>query len=127
LLYWLPLPRTLVSTGELWLFTTVSVQLLFVISCNISTKESWSTAVIIIEAFCMLFNVTYFLTGQLLADYHAQIMLSALIIELLIITISIQGARIGRANSLSAPIFNCPVWSERSVVLNLGCSKEALS
>jgi len=75
----------------------------------------------------MLFNVTYFLTGQLLADYHAQIMLSALIIELLIITISIQGAMIGRANSISSPIFTRPVWAERSGVLNLGCGKEALS
>jgi hypothetical protein len=95
LFYWLPLPRFLLLSNESWLASTITIQLALVISCNILVSEPWKYGVILIEAFCMLFNVTYFLTGDLLSGLHAQIMLTALIIELLIITISMQGAAIG--------------------------------
>jgi len=96
-----------------------------VITCNILIRESWSSAIIIIEAACMLFNVTLFLVPAMLADYHAQIMLSAFIIELLIITISMQGAAIGRSVDHSVPFSPGYLWANRGIVFNMGRRSEA--
>ena len=96
-----------------------------VIACNILVRELWSIPIIIIEALCMLFNVTLFLVPALLADYHAQIMFSALIIELLIITISMQGTSIGRSADHSVPFSAGGLWANRSIVFNMGRHSEA--
>jgi hypothetical protein len=96
-----------------------------VITCNILIKEYWSSAIIIIEAASMLFNVTLFLVPAIIADYHAQIMLAAFIIELLIITISMQGAAIGRSVEHSVPFSASGLWANRSIVFNMGRRSEA--
>ena len=104
---------------------TVLVFQTAVIACNILIRESWTIPIILIEALCMLFNVTLFLVPALLADYHAQIMLSALIIELLIITISMQGASIGRSADHSVPFSAGGLWANRSIVFDMGRRSEA--
>ena len=96
-----------------------------VIACNILVRESWSVPIIIIEAACMLFNVTLFLVPALLANYHAQIMFSAFKIELLIITISMQGASIGRSADHSVPFSAGGLWANRSIFFNMGRRSEA--
>lgn len=71
-------------------FTVFTLQVLFVISCNILVKSDWIIAIIIIEVAAMLFNVTFFLFEPISGRLHEQIMLVALIIELLIITTSLR-------------------------------------
>ena len=87
------------------LLTVISLQLFFVIACNYLTRASWVTAIIIVEAFCMIVNLFAVLIDATLFHYHADIMRTALIIQLLIITMSL-GAVVGhyhprflRANS----------------------------
>ena len=75
--------------------TVTTLQFLFVMSCNILTKERWGSAVILIELICMLINATLFYFDLHKEPYQDHIMLSALIIELLIITMSL-GAGVGR-------------------------------
>ena len=96
-----------------------------VIACNILVRKPWAIPIIIIEALCMLFNVTLFMVPALLVDYHAQIMLAAFIIELLIITISMQGAAIGRSVDHSVPFSASGLWANRSIVFNMGRHSEA--
>lgn len=71
-------------------FTVFTLQVLFVISCNILVKSDWIIAVIIIEFAAMLFNVTFFILEPISGALHEQIMLIALILELLIITTSLR-------------------------------------
>ncbi len=71
-------------------FTVFTLQLLFVIACNKLVKEDWVIAVILIEFFVMLFNVTFFCNPAITDATHEQITLYALILELLIITASLQ-------------------------------------
>jgi hypothetical protein len=71
-------------------FTVFTLQLLFVIACNKLVKEDWIIAVILIEFFVMLFNVTFFCNTAITDAMHEQITLYALILELLIITASLQ-------------------------------------
>ena len=92
--YW-PWHFGLLGADADYLLTVIVVSHASVIACNILSKESWVRAIIIIEAVCMMFNVTIFLFPALLSGLHGQIMLAAFIIELLIITISLQGAAIG--------------------------------
>ena len=107
------------------LLTVLLLQTAVIACSNILVRESWAIVVILIEALCMLFNVTLFLVPALLADYHAQIMLSALIIELLIITISMQGASVGRSVDHSVPFSASVLWANRSIVFNMGRHSEA--
>lgn len=90
-------PESLILSGsaENVLFSVITLQLCFVIACNILVREPWIIGVILIEAFCMMFNVTFFLMPSISGVMHEQIMLCALIIELLIITISLQGVAVG--------------------------------
>lgn len=93
--YW-PWHFALLGVDADYLLTVIVVARASVIACYILSRESWILAIIIIEAFCMMFNVTLFLFPvALLSGLHGQIMLAAFIIELLIITISLQGAAIG--------------------------------
>lgn len=71
-------------------FTVFTLQLLFVIACNILVKQDWIIAVIIVELASMLFNVTFCIFTAIPADLHVQIMTSAFILELLIITTSLR-------------------------------------
>lgn len=109
------------------LLTVLLVQHLSVILCNILSKESWVYAVIIIEALCMLFNVTFFLVASISDALHEQIMLAAFIIELLIITISIQGAIVGRSDHYRLPMASGVLWAARSFILAGKGGKRALS
>jgi hypothetical protein len=76
------------------LLTVISLQLLFVIACNYLTRASWATAIIIVEAFCMIVNLFAALNGATLFHYHADIMRAAFIIQMLIVTMSL-GAVVG--------------------------------
>lgn len=98
LYYW---PWQLFS-GDLpadWLLSVISMQLVFVISCNIFVRESWATAIMMIEVFCMMINLLMMIGWPLVAQSHERIVLAAFIIELLIITISLKGVAIGKSNS----------------------------
>lgn len=107
------------------IFSALLLGSVFVIACNILIRESWVIPIILIEALCMLFNVTLFLVPALLSDYHAPLMLTAFIIELLIITISMQGASIGRSADHSVPFTAGGLWANRSIVFNMGRRSEA--
>jgi hypothetical protein len=90
--YW---PWQLFSGDIGWLVTVVSVSFFGVIACNKLTNERWATGVIIIETSCMTINATLFLFGFHKTPMQEHIMISAFIIELLLITMS-MGAGIGR-------------------------------
>lgn len=107
--------------------SVITLQLGFVIACNILAKEPWVYAVIIIEALSMLFNVTFFLITAISGALHEQIMLCAFIIELLIISISLQGAIVGRSNNYRLPMAGSCLWAARSGVFGLRRSERALS
>lgn len=89
LFYW---PWLLFSgdTPESWLASVVSVQLAFVMACNKLTQESWATAIIIVEAICMIANILLVILSSKTFFFHAEFVLAAFIIELLIITISLR-------------------------------------
>ena len=95
------------------IFTAIFLSHAFVMACNILVSESWKYAIILIEAFCIMFNVTLFLAPDILSKFHAQVMISALIIELLIITISLHGVAIGRSNSCRIPLAIPGLWALR--------------
>jgi len=92
LYYW---PWQLFSGDIGWLVTVVSVSFIGVIACNKLTNERWATGVIIVEVLCMMINATLFLFGMHKVPMQEHIMISAFIIELLIITMSL-GAGVGR-------------------------------
>ncbi len=94
-LYYWPWHLSLFEPDIDALLTVLLLQSAIVISCYILVSEPWKYAVILIEAFCMLFNVAFFLFPAPLLPFHEKLMLWAFIIELLIITISMQGAAIG--------------------------------
>lgn len=108
-----------IGSGSYLLGFVITLQIAFVMSCNFLVKERWKYAVILIEGFCMLFNVTFFLVPSLSPHFHEQIMLCAFIIELLIITISLQGVIVGRSNSYHPSLANRGLWSVRGGVLHL--------
>lgn len=82
-----------------WLASVITLQLVFVIACNIFVRDSWATAIILIEGFCMVINLLMMKGAPIVVDAHEHIVLAAFIIELLIITISLQGVAIGKSNS----------------------------
>ncbi len=69
-----------------WLLSVITMQLVFVIICNAVSNEKWATYVIIIEVVCMSFNIAYVLLPSVTYPIHSVVTLSALIMELLIIT-----------------------------------------
>lgn len=87
-----------------WLASVITLQLAFVILCNKFVRENWILPVIIIEAVCMVFNTAYLIVPGVMSGIHEHIMLSALIMELLIIITSMRatGGRIDSYNSLLA-------------------------
>lgn len=66
-------------------FTVFTVQAVFVALCDRIVKEDWVISIISIECLVALFNVTFFLNPSISVDLHAQITLTAFIMELLII------------------------------------------
>jgi len=66
-------------------FTVFTLQAFFVAICAKLVKESWVIPIIAIELIVALFNVTFFCMPSIPDDLHAQITLTAVIIELLII------------------------------------------
>ena len=109
------------------LLTALLLQTAFVIACNILISEPWRYAVILIEAFCMMLNVTLFLIPLSIGEFHAQIMLAAFIIELLIITISIQGAVVGRSDNYRLSLPSISLRGLRRALLYRNRGKRALS
>ena len=109
------------------LLTALLLQTALVIACNILISEPWKYAVILIEASCMLFNVTLFLIPLSIGGFHAQIMFAAFIIELLIITISLRGAIVGRSNNYHLPMAGRGIWSLRRAAIYRNRSARALS
>ncbi len=87
-----------------WLLSVIVMQIIFIKACNIVSSESWCNFVILIEAVCMVINSVLLMIPATLFSIHAQIMTVAFIIELLIITISIQGAAIGRHDCNRLPL-----------------------
>lgn len=90
------------------LLTVLILQSLVVISCNKLVKEDWAMGIILIEALSMTYNL--FVFSGLGASAHSQVMLSAFIIELLIITISLTKDNINDA-SRSLYGSNIRLWS----------------
>lgn len=82
-----------------WLLSVIAMQLVFVMACNIFVRESWFTAIILVEVFCMIINLLTMIGAPLVVRHHGHIALAALIIELLIIAISTQRGAIGKSNS----------------------------
>jgi len=78
-----------------WIVTVTTLQACLVMWCNKLTSESWATAVMIIEVVCVMINTTLWWLCLHKEPYQYHIMLSAFIIELLIITCSL-GAGVGR-------------------------------
>ncbi len=87
-----------------WLASVLVMQLIFVMACNMLSSESWCVFVILIEAVCMIFNSLSALIPATLFSVHADIITAAFIIELLVITMSLQGAAVGRSNCSRAPL-----------------------
>lgn len=114
LLHYWPEQLTLSGSDSQLLFSVITLQLVFVMSCNILVSELWKYAVIMIEVFCMLFNTTFFLLPSVSAQLHEQIMLCAFILELLIITLSLQGAVVGRSNDYRLPLASFSLGGLRS-------------
>jgi len=79
LYYW---PWELFSSSA---FTVFTLQAFFVAICAKLVRESWVIPIIAIELIVALFNVTFFCMPSISDDLHAQITLTAVIIELLII------------------------------------------
>jgi len=98
-----------------WLLSVIVMQSAFVMSCNILARESWATAIIIVETFCMILNIALVLIGATIFANHSAIMLAAFILELLIITISLQGVAVGFGCRL--PLASSCVWRLRSNAL----------
>lgn len=124
--YW-PEQFILSGSDNQLLFSVITLQLGFVIACNILTKEPWIYAVILIEAFCMLFNVTFFLVTAISSALHEQIMLCAFIIELLIISMSLQGAIVERSNNYRLSMSGSCLWAARSSLLAAKSAERSLS
>jgi len=114
-LYYWPWSLSLFEPNADQLLTAILLQQLFVISCNKIVQESLVIPIILIEALCMLFNVTLFLVPLPIGAIHAQIMNAAFILELLIITISMHGAAIGRANILQ--LSSRSIWNLCGIAL----------
>jgi len=110
-----------------WLLSVITMQSVFVILCNILARESWAIAITIIEGVCMLLNVLLVLIGAPISLFHDDIMLTAFILELLIITISLQGVAVGRSSGHRLPLASCSLWAARSGLHHVHRSAETLS
>lgn len=108
-----------------WLLSVITLQIVFVIFCNVFVREGWILPVIIIEAVCMVLNIANMLLPEIISGIHAQIMIVALIMELLIITTS-MGAINGRDNSYHLQLAGGGLWRVRGWVFSLGHSKESV-
>ena len=86
------------------MMTVIPLQIIFAMACKMLSSESWCTFVILIEAVCMVINSVSWLIPVTLFFVHGYIITTAFIMQLLIITISIQGAMVGRANSIRLPL-----------------------
>ena len=100
-----------------WLLSVITMQILFVIACNKITQDGWATVIILIESFCMILNIALMNWAPLVSGIHAQVMPAAFIMELLIITISMRGAVVGRSNSYRLPSIGDHIRSQRGSVL----------
>ncbi len=90
------------------LLTVILLQSFVVMSCNKLVKEDWAMGIILVESVTLSYNLLYF--GGLISQSHSQVMLSALIIELLIITISLTREKVNDA-SRSLYGSNLRIWS----------------
>lgn len=90
------------------LLTVILLQSFVVMSCNKLVKEDWAMGIILVESVTLSYNLLYF--GGLIGQSHSQVMLSALIIELLIITMSITKEKVNDA-SRSLHGSNLRIWS----------------
>lgn len=107
------------------LMTVLPLQILFVIGCKILSSESWCTLVILVEAICMVINSVFMSIETTLFFIHGYIITTAFIMQLLIITISIRGAAVGRANSVRLPLGRHSMgYLRRNSLFSLG-NKEA--
>jgi hypothetical protein len=106
-----------------WLLSVITLQLVFVIFCNVFVRDSWILPVIIIETVCMVFNIALLIVPGVMSSIHAYIMLSALIMELLIITTSMR-ATDGRVDSYNTPLAGHSLWRVRGGVFSLYDHKE---
>lgn len=128
LLWWGPwsfisyLPDPFVLVG------VITLQWVFVLLANRIVRDNWICPIILIEALCMLFNATLFAYPALLVEFHAQFMKAAFIIELLIITVSLRGEKIGGAfSSDSYRMARLRLCNHRFYSSGLYRRKEALS
>lgn len=126
LLYFWPWQLFSGDSPESWLLSVITMQIAFVTACNKIVRESWVTAIIIIETFCMSVNILMLLFMATISPYQQNIMATALIIELLIITISLQGVAIGKPNSCRLPISGDRLWAARSGAMRFSnCAEDA--
>jgi hypothetical protein len=108
-----------------WLISCITMQIIFVIVCNVIVREDWILPVIIIEAACMMFNILYVAFPEMMSGVHSYIILAALIMELLIITTSL-GVINGCAHSGNIQLASNSLWRVRGGVFSLGGNKEGL-
>jgi len=83
------------SPKNIWAATTIALQWAFVISCYILSRSRWCAAIIIIEVFCMAYNVAACYAPVALRDtiYDSRplIVWLAFILQLTAIAISTGG------------------------------------
>jgi hypothetical protein len=108
-----------------WLVSVITMQLCFVIFCNKFVRDNWILPVIIIEAVSLAFNITLLVVPGVISGIHAHIILTALIMELLIITTSL-GVINGRVDSYRLPLAGGGLWRVRGALFCLYRSKESL-
>lgn len=91
------------DSKESWLASVIVMQWAFIRACLHIISERWILLIAIVEIIAMQLNVILFSFPSILRDFHAEIILSAVIIELLIITISLQGVAI-ESNRYRSPL-----------------------
>lgn len=108
-----------------WLLSVITMQIAFVITCNIFVRDNWVLPVIIIEAVCMLINIAYVLVPGFISSIHGYAIGSAVIMEILAITSS-MGSINGRANSTGVQLAGNSLWRVRGGLFSLGGNKESI-
>ena len=125
LLYFWPWQLLSGDKPEDWLLSVITMQLAFVMACNICVRDAWILPVIIIEAVCMVINIIYVLSPGLMSGVHGYAIGSAVIMEIISISSSL-GMINGRANINGLRLAGNGLWRIRGGVFSLYRGKEGL-
>lgn len=94
--FYLPLSTIFpVDTKIKWLTTTLAIQWAYVVLCYLLSRSRWCAVIILIEVFCMAYNIASCYAPESLRDiiYNSRplVVLVAFILQLLAIAISTGG------------------------------------